>query len=136
MPKPHIPLDELRAQVAACYRCPLANGHTQTDFGVSDPAARVLIVSEAPGNNEDLKSEPFVGTAEKNLNKLLGIAGLKRGDVFIVKVNKCRLTKQPRPETRKIELSTPFICKKRVPSNRNTSTRRKISPQNKSSGSK
>lgn len=109
MPKPRIPLDELRAQVAACHRCPLADGRTQTVFGVGSPEARVLIVGEAPGKNEDLRGEPFVGAAGKYLDELLAIAGLARGDVFIANVLKCRPpgNRDPRPE--EIELCTSFL---------------------------
>ena len=109
MPKPHIPLEQIRAEVEACHRCPLAGGRTQTVFGVGNPTARVLIVGEAPGKNEDLQGEPFVGAAGKFLNELLGIAGLRREDVFIANVLKCRPpgNRDPRPE--EIELCTPFL---------------------------
>ena len=109
MPKPHIPLEEIRAQVEGCRRCPLADGRTQTVFGVGNPSARVLIVGEAPGKNEDLQGEPFVGAAGKFLNELLGIAGLRREDVFIANVLKCRPpgNRDPRPE--EIELCTPYL---------------------------
>ena len=109
MHKPHIPLDEIRAEVQACRRCPLADGRTQTVFGEGNPNARVLIVGEAPGKNEDLQGEPFVGAAGKYLNELLAIAGLKREDVFIVNVLKCRPpgNRNPRPE--EIELCTPYL---------------------------
>ena len=90
MPKPHIPLEQIRAEVEACRKCPLADGRTQTVFGVGNPAARVLIVGEAPGKNEDLQGEPFVGAAGKFLNELLAVAGLCREDVFIANVLKCR----------------------------------------------
>ena len=109
MQKPHIPLDELRAQVAACHACPLAEGRTQTVFGDGNPDARVLIVGEAPGKNEDLQGVPFVGKAGQNLNVLLEIAGLAREDVFIANVLKCRPpgNRDPRPE--EIEVCTPFL---------------------------
>ena len=51
MTKPHIPLDEIRAQVEGCRKCPLADGRTQTVFGVGNPEARVMIIGEAPGKN-------------------------------------------------------------------------------------
>lgn len=109
MPKPHIPLDELREQVAACHACPLADGRTQTVFGDGNPDARVLIVGEAPGKNEDLQGIPFVGKAGQNLNQLLEIAGLAREDVFIANVLKCRPpgNRDPRPE--EIQVCTPFL---------------------------
>ncbi len=109
MPKPHIPLDELRAEVAACRRCPLCDGRTQTVFGAGDPNARVLIVGEAPGKNEDAQGEPFVGAAGKYLNELLAIAGLTREEVFIANALKCRppSNRDPRPE--EIQACTPFL---------------------------
>ena len=75
MPKPHIPLDELNLQVRGCRRCPLADGRTQTVFGTGNPHARVLFVGEAPGKNEDLQGEPFVGAAGHYLNELLASRG-------------------------------------------------------------
>ena len=107
--RPHIPLDELRAQVAACRRCPLCDGRTQTVFGVGDPHARVLIVGEAPGKNEDLQGEPFVGAAGKYLNELLGIAGLAREDVYIANVLKCRPPGNRDPRVEEIERCTPYL---------------------------
>ena len=109
MPKPHIPLDELNLQVRACHRCPLADGRTQTVFGTGNPHARVLFVGEAPGKNEDLQGEPFVGAAGHYLNELLGVAGLRREDVFIANVLKCRppSNRDPRPE--EIEACAPFL---------------------------
>lgn len=106
---PRIPLDELRAQVSACRQCPLCEGRTQTVFGVGNPEARVLIVGEAPGKNEDLQGEPFVGAAGKYLNELLAIAGLARDEVFIANVLKCRppSNRDPRPE--EIQTCTPFL---------------------------
>ena len=107
--RPHIPLDELRVQVAACHACPLAEGRTQTVFGDGNPQARVLFVGEAPGKNEDLQGVPFVGKAGQNLNELLDIAGLRREDVFIANVLKCRPpgNRDPRPE--EIQVCTPFL---------------------------
>ena len=109
MAKPHIPLDELRKQVEACHACPLCDGRTQTVFGDGNPEARVLFVGEAPGKNEDLQGIPFVGAAGQTLNRLLEVAGLKREDVFIANVLKCRPpgNRDPRPE--EIELCTPFL---------------------------
>ena len=109
MTKPHIPLDEIRAQVEGCRKCPLDDGRTQTVFGVGNPEARVMIIGEAPGKNEDLQGEPFVGAAGKYLNELLAVAGLVREDVFIANVLKCRPpgNRDPRPE--EIELCTPYL---------------------------
>ena len=109
MPKLHIPLDELRVQVESCRRCPLCGGRTQTVFGVGNPHARVMFIGEAPGKNEDLQGEPFVGAAGHYLNELLGCAGLRREDVFIANVLKCRPpgNRDPRPE--EIQTCTPYL---------------------------
>lgn len=109
MSKPHIALEVIRAQVEACHTCPLADGRTQTVFGVGNEHARVLIVGEAPGKNEDLQGEPFVGAAGNYLNELLDVAGLRREDVFIANVLKCRPpgNRDPRPE--EIELCAPYL---------------------------
>ena len=109
MSRPQIPLEQIRAQVQACRKCPLADGRTQTVFGVGNPQARVLIVGEAPGKNEDLQGEPFVGAAGKYLNELLSYAGLKREDVFIANLLKCRPpgNRDPRPE--EIQLCADYL---------------------------
>ncbi|MEG0323378.1 MAG: uracil-DNA glycosylase [Raoultibacter sp.] len=109
MQKPQIPLEDIRAEVEACRKCPLCEGRTQVVFGVGNSEARVMIVGEAPGKNEDLQGEPFVGAAGKSLNELLALAGLEREDVFIANVLKCRPpdNRDPRPE--EIQLCTPYL---------------------------
>lgn len=104
-----IPLEELDAQAHRCCACPLCEGRTNVVFGVGNPHARVLIVGEAPGKNEDLQGEPFVGAAGKYLDELLGYAGLTRDEVYIANVLKCRPpgNRDPRPE--EIQLCTPFL---------------------------
>lgn len=109
MPKEHIPLDELRAQVESCYACPLSEGRTHTVFGEGNPEARVMIVGEAPGKNEDLQGQPFVGAAGQFLNELLAVAGLKREDVFIANVLKCRPPNNRDPLVEEIQVCTPFL---------------------------
>lgn len=109
MKKPSIPLDDLRRQVESCRLCPLCDGRTNVVFGVGNPRARVLIVGEAPGKNEDLQGEPFVGAAGKYLNELLGYAGIRREDVFIANVLKCRPPGNRNPMPAEIEACTPFL---------------------------
>lgn len=93
-------LQALSDEVSQCRKCELCGGRTNAVFGDGSPDARVLIVGEAPGKNEDLQGKPFVGAAGKYLDELLGIAGLSRGDVFIANVLKCRPpgNRDPRPE--------------------------------------
>lgn len=109
MHKTPISLEELQAQVERCRQCALAEGRTQTVFGIGNPHARVLIVGEAPGKNEDVQGEPFVGAAGKYLNELLGYAGLVREDVFIANVLKCRPPDNRNPLPAEIETCTPFL---------------------------
>lgn len=93
-------LQAIAGEVSQCRKCELCGGRTNAVFGDGSPDARVLIVGEAPGKNEDLQGKPFVGAAGKYLDELLGIAGLSRGDVFIANVLKCRPpgNRDPRPE--------------------------------------
>lgn len=102
-------LEELKHKVEACRMCPLWEGRTQVVFGVGSPEARVLIVGEAPGKNEDLQGEPFVGAAGKYLNELLSYAGLKREDIFIANVLKCRPPSNRNPLPEEIHLCTPYL---------------------------
>jgi len=80
----------LRERVAACTACPLHAARTQTVFGVGSERARLMIVGEAPGADEDRQGEPFVGRAGQLLNAMLRAIGLERGDVYIANVLKCR----------------------------------------------
>lgn len=102
-------LDELRGLVGDCQRCELARTRTTLVMGVGDPHARVMFIGEAPGKNEDLKGEPFVGAAGKLLDELLEHAGLRRDEVFIANVLKCRPPGNRDPEPLEIETCTPFL---------------------------
>jgi len=91
--------DELRAAVAACQRCELHSTRTQTVFGVGNPQARWMFIGEAPGAEEDKQGEPFVGRAGQLLTSMIRALGLRREDVFIANVLKCRPpdNRDPRP---------------------------------------
>ena len=104
-----LPLDEIRAQVENCHACPLCETRTNIVFGDGDPHARVLIVGEAPGKNEDLQGKPFVGAAGKFLDELLEEAGLKREEVFIANVLKCRPPSNRNPQADEIEACASFL---------------------------
>jgi uracil-DNA glycosylase len=82
--------DALRAAVAACEACELHATRTQTVFGVGNPAARWMFIGEAPGVEEDRQGEPFVGRAGQLLTAMIRAVGLRREDVFIANVLKCR----------------------------------------------
>lgn len=80
----------LRQKVAACTRCALHKGRTQTVFGVGSETARCMIIGEAPGAEEDRQGEPFVGRAGKLLDEMLRAIGLERSEVYIANILKCR----------------------------------------------
>ena len=92
-----------------CQRCALADGRHNVVFGVGSRDAEVLFVGEGPGENEDLQGEPFVGAAGEDLNGILSLAGLKREDVYIANVLKCRPpgNRNPRPE--EVLACSPFL---------------------------
>jgi DNA polymerase len=78
-------------------------------FGVGRQDADVLFIGEAPGKNEDLKGEPFVGAAGKLLDELLASAGLQRSDVYIANILKCRPPGNRDPQAEEIDTCTPFL---------------------------
>ncbi len=102
-------LEELRELIGDCHRCDLSCTRTTLVFGVGDRDARVMLIGEAPGRNEDLRGEPFVGAAGKLLDELLAHAGLDRSDVYIANVLKCRPPGNRDPEPLEIETCTPFL---------------------------
>ena len=102
-------LPELRELVGDCTRCDLSATRTTLVFGVGDPEARVMLVGEAPGRNEDLRGEPFVGAAGQLLDELLSHAGLRRDEVYIANVLKCRPPGNRDPLPEEIATCTPFL---------------------------
>ncbi len=94
-------LEVIRREVAACTRCQeLASTRTQTVFGVGNPSARLVFVGEAPGADEDRQGEPFVGKAGQLLTKIIEACRLRREDVYIANVLKCRppANRNPAPD--------------------------------------
>jgi uracil-DNA glycosylase family 4 len=84
-------LDELSARACACTRCPeLVRSRTQVVFGSCPPAARLMFVGEAPGTSEDRDGVPLAGAASRLLDELLAAIGLRRADVAVVNLVKCR----------------------------------------------
>jgi DNA polymerase len=89
----------LREEALVCVACELSKTRTKVVFDVGDPTAELMLVGEAPGRNEDLQGEPFVGAAGNLLDQLLGEIGLDRSQVYIANVLKCRPpgNRDPRP---------------------------------------
>ncbi len=104
-----IPLETLYEQASLCRGCELWQGRTNLVFGVGNPNADVLVVGEAPGAQEDLQGEPFVGRAGKLLNEMLGYAGLRREDIYIANVLKCRPPDNRNPQAPEIQACSYFL---------------------------
>jgi DNA polymerase len=109
-------IERLREAVAPCTKCPqLARTRTQTVFGVGNIDARIMFVGEAPGADEDLQGEPFVGKAGQLLTKIIETMGVKRSEVFIANVLKCRPDMPPgssgnrRPTTAEMQTCLPYL---------------------------
>ncbi len=102
-------LEMIAGSVAACRLCYLCDGRTNTVPGFGNPEARVMLIGEAPGKNEDLQGKPFVGAAGKYLTELLDYAGLTREEVFIGNVLKCRPPSNRNPQPDEISLCAPFL---------------------------
>ncbi len=92
--------EALRDRALTCTACRLAETRNTVVFGVGDAEARLMFVGEAPGKNEDLQGEPFVGAAGQLLDELLGEIGIQRSEVYIANVLKCRPpgNRDPRPD--------------------------------------
>lgn len=83
-------LADLDRCIQGCQACPLGAGRIRFVFGEGDPAARLMFIGEGPGRDEDLQGRPFVGKAGELLDKMIGAIGLKREQVYIANVVKCR----------------------------------------------
>ena len=105
-------LEELRAEIGDCRRCKLCQGRTKIVFGVGNPRAELVFVGEGPGRDEDLKGEPFVGRAGQLLTEII-TKGMKmrREDVYIANVVKCRPPENRNPEPDEIAACEPFLVK-------------------------
>jgi uracil-DNA glycosylase family 4 len=109
-------LQALRDPVLACTKCPhLVKSRTQVVFGVGDPRAELMFVGEAPGADEDLQGEPFVGKAGQLLTRIIETMGFQREDVYIANVLKCRPDMPPgqsgnrRPTTFEMQTCLPYL---------------------------
>lgn len=104
-----VDLPSLHAAVHKCRLCPLGHTRTKAVPGVGPVTARIMIVGEAPGQNEDLQGEPFVGAAGKLLDQLLHGIGLSRTDVFITNILKCRPPGNRDPQPGEVQACSPYL---------------------------
>lgn len=104
-------LDSLNEQICTCMKCPLGKTRTKFVFGVGNPNADVMLIGEAPGADEDRQGEPFVGRAGQLLNKILEAVNLKREEVYICNILKCRPPGNRDPQPLEVEQCEPYLHK-------------------------
>jgi uracil-DNA glycosylase family 4 len=103
-------LDRIRQDIGPhCTRCKLHKARTHIVFGVGNPKAQLVFVGEGPGRDEDEQGEPFVGRAGKLLTSMIEAMGLKRSDVYICNVVKCRPPENRLPEKDEIATCSPYL---------------------------
>jgi uracil-DNA glycosylase len=104
-------LRRIREDIGECTRCRLHQGRTQIVFGVGNPHAELMFIGEAPGADEDEQGEPFVGRAGQLLNNMIKAMGLRRQDVYIANIIKCRPPNNRTPERDECETCSPFLMR-------------------------
>ena len=105
----HPTLDEIRRELGDCRRCKLCAGRKQIVFGSGNPRARLVFVGEGTGEEEDAQGHPIVGPAGQLLTKMISAMGLRRDDVYICNVVKCRPPGNRNPEPDEIAACEPFL---------------------------
>ncbi len=104
-------LDDIRADLGECTRCRLHKARTKLVFGVGNPKAELVFVGEGPGHDEDIQGEPFVGRAGKLLTQMIEAMSLRREDVYICNVVKCRPPENRLPDKDEIAVCSPFLLR-------------------------
>jgi uracil-DNA glycosylase family 4 len=102
-------LEQIRADLGDCQRCKLASGRRNVVFGEGNPHAELVFVGEGPGADEDEQGLPFVGRAGQLLNRMIQMIGMKRAEVYICNVVKCRPPENRTPEKDEMETCSPFL---------------------------
>lgn len=102
-------LEQFRKEIENCTRCPLHKTRTNFVFGVGNEKAEIFFVGEAPGRQEDLQGEPFVGQAGQLLNQMLAHIHLKRSDVYIANILKSRPPNNRDPLPEEVEQCIPYL---------------------------
>lgn len=104
-------LAELNSTICDCQKCSLGATRTKFVFGVGNPNADIVLIGEAPGADEDAQGEPFVGRAGQLLNKILDAIHLKREEVYICNILKCRPPNNREPASEEVEKCEPYLWK-------------------------
>lgn len=102
-------IEDLPERIAGCRRCALGEFRHSIVFGEGNPQARIMLVGEAPGEKEDKSGRPFVGPAGRVLNKLLDESGLRREDIYITGVVKCRPPGNRVPKKDEVGACVPYL---------------------------
>jgi uracil-DNA glycosylase family 4 len=102
-------LGDLGKIVTACEKCRLSKSRTQVVYGVGNPSADLMFIGEAPGRDEDIQGEPFVGRAGQLLTDIIKAMKLTRDDVYIANVIKCRPPENRNPEPDELDECRPYI---------------------------
>jgi uracil-DNA glycosylase family 4 len=108
-PQQLLTLDTIRKQMEGCQRCKLHVGRTRLVFGIGNPQAALVFVGEGPGYHEDQQGQPFVGEAGLLLTRIIEAIGLRRDEVYITNVVKCRPPNNRNPESDEIAMCEPFL---------------------------
>jgi DNA polymerase len=108
-PRSAAALDEIRAELGECTRCELHERRKNIVFGVGNPQADLMFVGEGPGADEDTRGEPFVGRAGKKLDEMIAAIGLKREEVYIANIVKCRPPDNRDPKPDEVGTCSPFL---------------------------
>lgn len=104
-------LNELEQRINTCMKCPLGKTRTKFVFGAGNPNAEIMFIGEAPGADEDLQGEPFVGRAGQLLTKILASLNIKRKDVYICNILKCRPPNNRKPFVTEMDKCKPYLLK-------------------------
>jgi uracil-DNA glycosylase len=99
-------LEALAIQIRSCVQCPLHASRTKAVPGEGSPSARVMLIGEAPGRDEDQRGQPFVGAAGRFLDQMLAGSGVDRSDLFITNTVKCRPDNNRPPRKREVDTCT------------------------------
>jgi len=102
---------KIREDLGDCTRCKLHKGRNKLVFGDGNPKAKLVFVGEGPGADEDMQGLPFVGRAGKLLTQMIEAMGLKRSDVYICNVVKCRPPQNRAPEPDEVETCSPYLLR-------------------------
>jgi len=110
-PRKSLTLEDVKQELGDCHRCSLGGLRTNLVFGEGNPKSKLVFVGEAPGGDEDIQGRPFVGRAGQLLTRIIEAMGLKRKDVYICNILKCRPPGNRNPKPEEINTCEPFLVK-------------------------